>query len=121
MDICIEVEKTDYNMLLSKEYAESSKAVRERVEKAQNLQKNRFINDGILFNSQMNSEEIEKYCSLSDDINEWFMKALVKLDVSARSYHKILRVARTIADLDYSANIEIKHLGEAIKLNNSVI
>ena len=121
MDICIDVEKPDINLMLSKEEAESSAAIRERVVRVQSIQKERFRGRSILFNSQMGSEDIEKFCLLDRTVTEWFAHAIERIDISPRSYNKILKVARTIADLDGQDNIGRIHLAEAIQLNNSEI
>lgn len=121
MDICVDVEKLDYGELLSPGQAESSESVRERVIRAQRLQRERFKDRGILFNSQMGQDEIDRYCMLSGEVKSWFADALRRLDISARSYTRILRVARTIADIDGKEGIGREHLAEAIQLNNSYI
>lgn len=121
MDICVDVERLDYRSMLSREEAESSAAVRERVIRVQEVQKERFKGTSILFNSQMNSGDLEKYCPLDKDAADWLPGVLFKLDISARSYGKILKVARTIADMDGSDSIGRVHLSEAVQLNNSEI
>ncbi len=121
MDICISVEKLHYKQLISKEFAESSECVRKRVVRAQRIQKKRFADCGILFNSQMNSREIDKYCTLKYEDEKWLADTLMKMDVSARAYNKILRVARTIADLEESEDITRTNIAEAIGFNNSYV
>lgn len=121
MDICVDVEKLDYKDMLNEEPAESSECVRERVIRVQKIQKERFAKERILFNSQMGPDELAKYCVLLKSVKEWFMEALEKLDISARAYGRILKVARTVADIDGSTNIEKDHLAESIQLNNSYI
>ena len=121
MDICVDVEKLDYGSMMSREKAESSSEVRRRVERVQNIQKERFKGLGILFNSQMGPDETERFCRLDEDVRDWFAGALSSLDISARSYFKILKVARTIADMDGLADIGREHLAEAIQLNDSEI
>ena len=121
MDICVDVEKPDINLMLSREEAESSARVRERVIRVQKIQRERFRDRPILFNSQMLPDDIEKFCALDKKVSDWFTHAIAKMEVSARSYHKILKVARTIADLDDEENIRGDHLAEAIQLNNSEI
>lgn len=121
MDICVDVEKLDYNDMMSKKQAESSESVRKRVTAAQDIQKMRFEGSGILFNSQMGQDELDRYCTLPGTVKAWFADALEKLDISARSYGRVLKVARTIADIDGKAEIGKEHLAEAIQLNNSYI
>ena len=119
MDICVDVEKLDFKTMMSNKESESSAVVRNRVLDAWHIQNRRYKNLATRFNSQMSAEDIEHYCKLDVNINEWFMSALESLDISVRSYHKILRVARTIADLDKSEQIDKRHLSEAIALNSS--
>ena len=121
MDICIDVEKPDVNLMLSKDEAESSAVIRKRVIRVQEIQKERFKGRPILFNSQMGSEDIENFCFLDRTVRDWFANAIDSIDISPRSYNKILKVARTIADLDGQENIGRVHLAEAIQLNNSEI
>ena len=121
MDICIDVEKPDVNLMLSKDEAESSAVIRKRVIRVQEIQKERFKGRPILFNSQMGSEDIENFCFLDRTVRDWFAHAIDSIDISPRSYNKILKVARTIADLDGQENIGRVHLAEAIQLNNSEI
>ena len=121
MDICIDVEKPDINLMLNRDEAESSAAIRERVVRVQEIQKERFKGRPILFNSQMNPEDIDKFCVLDRAVKEWYAHAIDRIDISPRSYNKILKVARTIADLDGRENIGRVHLAEAIQLNNSEI
>ncbi|MBR5407502.1 MAG: YifB family Mg chelatase-like AAA ATPase [Lachnospiraceae bacterium] len=121
MDICVDVMKLGYDDMLSTEMSESSAQVRKRVIRTQEIQRDRFSGGKILFNSQMNSDEIHKYCALEPKVKEWFAGALEKLDVSARGYSKILKVARTIADIDGLKAIRREHLAEAMQLNNSYI
>ena len=78
------------------------------------MQEERFKNLGIRFNSEMNSAQTAVYCELAPKEKSFMEKAFKSLSLSARAYHKILRVSRTIADLDGAAKIEEKHLAEAI-------
>ena len=89
--------------------------------RVQEIQRKRFRDDGILFNSQMGPDEIIKYCTLRPEVESWFAGALKKLDISARAYGRILKVARTIADIDSREDIAKEDLAEAIQLNNSYI
>lgn len=114
MDICMNVLRPDTRNILYKKTEESSAEVRKRVIMAQNIQKARFKNLPIMFNSQMGINELEKFCVLSEDELAFMEKAFKKYSLSARSYHRILKTARTIADLDESENITTEHLMEAI-------
>lgn len=115
IDICLEVKPVDYNQLSTKHKAESSQDIRKKVIAAQKIQYERYKSENILFNSQLSSSQIEKYCNLGDKEVEILKMAFDKLSLSARAYHRILKVARTIADLDNSENIKVEHLAEAIQ------
>jgi magnesium chelatase family protein len=121
MDICVDVERLSYDCLMDDSLSESSEAVRERVILAHERQKQRFKDCSILFNSQMGTEETGRFCLLREGARKWFADSLEKMDISARSYNKILKVARTIADIDGEEEIGREHLSEAMLLNNSYI
>ncbi len=93
----------------------TSKEIRNRVQKARDVQTKRFKNDKIISNSEMNSKLIKKYCALSPESLEILKMAVNKLNLSARSYNKILKVSRTIADLDSSKEIKPNHIAEALQ------
>ncbi|NCC58228.1 MAG: ATP-binding protein, partial [Synergistales bacterium] len=96
--------------------AESSAEIRRRVEKARQIQRERFCNScGIHTNAHMKVDQLSRYCQLTPACRSFFRQAALKLDLSARAYHRILRLARTIADLDGSVTIEIQHLAEAVQ------
>ncbi len=113
-DICIEALQMNYQELLQKEKQETSADIRRRVEAARELQLKRFQGESIYFNSQLTPRGIKKYCKLEQREQELMEEAFVKMNFSARAYHRILKVARTIADLDQSELIRSKHLSEAI-------
>lgn len=116
IDIHIEVTPVSYNELSAERQSEKSAAVRERVIKAREIQQMRYLNnDGIHCNAQMGSKQLRTICKLSDAGNQLLKTAMEKLGLSARAYDRILKVARTIADLDNSTNIETNHLAEAIQ------
>lgn len=118
IDIQIQVDNVSYDDLSDKASGETSAAVRKRVNKARAVQRERFAEDGILTNSQMKEKHLAKYCVLSPECEEIMRKSFISLSLSARARSRILKVARTIADLDYSENIEKKHLLEAIGYRN---
>lgn len=93
----------------------SSKEIRKRVQMARDIQTKRFHKDKIISNSEMNSKLIKKYCELSIESLEILKMAVNKLNLSARSYNKILKVSRTIADLDKSKEIKPDHIAEALQ------
>lgn len=114
IDICVEAAPVAYEELRAVKKQESSESIRRRVEAGRRIQKERFKTDEILYNSQMNQSMIRKYCSLSREDETFFREVYQKKRFSARVYAKILKVARTIADLEESEQILHKHLCEAI-------
>ena len=116
VDICIEAPRVDIADLTekTKRINESSKSIRERVEKAREVQEKRFQGTDIRFNSEMTPQDIKKFCRLGTLEENYLEQAFCTMDLSARAYHKILRVARTIADIDGSEKIERIHLMEAV-------
>ncbi len=113
IDICVEAERVAYEDLQG-ECEESSKDIRERVIMARERQKERYKEEGITTNSQLCSENIKRYCVLGREEEKMMCQAFEKLNLTARMYHKILCVARTIADLDNEDEIGLTHLREAI-------
>jgi magnesium chelatase family protein len=100
---------------MEKNSIENSFTIRQRVERARIIQRERFGGDIIFCNAQMSKKQIEKYCKINDNGKNLLYKAIDKLNLSARAYDRILKVARTIADLEQSEKIEISHLSEAIQ------
>lgn len=116
IDLHVEVTPVPFSELNQQKSGETSAAIRERVIKARGLQSKRFAGlPGIYCNAQMQSKELKAYCGLSDAGNQLLKNAMEKLGLSARAYDRILKVGRTIADLDYSENIEPQHIAEAIQ------
>ena len=120
IDIQIEVSalKIDEFTSNSNIAVETSKQIKERVIKARNIQYKRFEGRNIYCNAQMGPKEIKKYCTLEDKAKVMLHTAIEKLGFSARAYDRILKVARTIADLNSSCEINAKHIAEAIKYRN---
>ncbi len=118
IDIQVEVCSVEYKNFTSDSVEEPSKNIRARVQKAREIQLNRYKNDGIYSNSELTSKLIERYCKVSKKCEMILQKYFNKLGLSARAYSRILKVARTIADMDESDNIEEKHLLEAIQYRN---
>ena len=114
VDIRITVDAVKYDELTADGEEESSETVRKRVESARKIQRERFAEDGISTNAEMGEKELRKYCRLSPECNEILRRSFVSLNLSARARARIIKVARTIADLDYSADIRPAHLLEAI-------
>ena len=114
IDIQVQVDGVNYDDLSSNEELESSEKVRSRVNKARMIQAERFKDDDILLNARMKESHLAKYCTLDSKCEEILKNSFKILGLSARAKSRILKVARTIADLDYSENIQKKHLLEAI-------
>lgn len=115
LDIHIEVPPVDYKQLSDTEEAESSAEIRKRVNAARQIQLKRFEGTNITCNAKMNSAMTRKFCQLSPSAAKTLELSFERLGLSARAYDKILKVARTIADLDESENIENQHILEAIQ------
>jgi len=115
IDIHIEVQKVEFEQLAEKRKGESSIEIRNRVLKAREIQAKRYKDLDINYNAQMGPKEIEKYCDLDSTCQHLIKNAMEKLNLSARAYDRILKVARTIADLDDSENISPAHISEAIQ------
>ncbi len=118
IDIHIEVQSVKYDDLADNRPAESSEVIRNRVNEARNIQLKRYKKEGIHSNSELTPELIKKYCSLDEEGNKLLKNAFEKLGLSARAHDRILKLARTIADLDKSENIAPKHIAEAIQYRN---
>ena len=115
IDIHIEVQKVEFDQLSDKRKGESSLEIRERVLKARAKQTARYKDLDISYNAQMGPKEIEKHCELEEASKNLIKQAMEKLNLSARAYDRILKVARTIADLEGLDNIESDHISEAIQ------
>lgn len=115
IDIHIEVEPVDYDRLSSKTKEESSASIRERVNRAREIQRKRFAGTEITCNAKMTPRMTREFCILSPDAENLLKLSFEKLGLSARAYDKILRIARTIADLDESENIEAAHIAQAVQ------
>lgn len=115
IDIQIEVAPVKYEKLNSNVPTETSAQIKERVNKARQIQMQRYQEERIYSNSQLTPKLMEKYCKLDDKGKLILQNAFEKLGLSARAYGRILKVARTIADLDGSENVQEKHVAEAIQ------
>jgi magnesium chelatase family protein len=113
-DICIEALQMNYKDLQVQEKQESSEEIRHRVAQARRIQLERYQDQNIYFNSQLSPRTIKKYCKLDAKEQSLLEEAFNKMNLSARAYHRIIKVARTIADLDQSERITTKHISEAI-------
>lgn len=113
-DISIEALQMNYKDLNMQQKQESSETIRLRVSKARQIQLDRYKGQDIYFNSQLKPRSLKKYCYLDSKEQSLMEEAFIKMNLSARAYHRILKVARTIADLDGSDRISTKHISEAI-------
>ncbi len=114
IDIQVEVDSVKYSELTSETVGESSKEVKKRVDKVREIQRQRFKEDGILTNSDMGEKHIKKYCKLSASCEEVLKSAYISLNLSARARSRIIKVARTIADMEESIDIMPHHVLEAV-------
>jgi len=115
IDLHIEVPEVKYDELVRPADGESSQAVAARVAQARRLQQERFVGEGILRNAQMSSKHLQKYCVLDEAARRQLEQAIHQLGLSARAYDRILKVARTFADLAGSDSIQAAHVSEAIQ------
>lgn len=116
IDIHLEVTPVPFKELTSEHHSEKSESVRERVVAAREIQSKRFsVDEGIYCNAQMSSKQLQSICKLSEEGMQLLKTAMERLGLSARAYDRILKVSRTIADLDNSTDIKTAHLAEAIQ------
>ena len=118
IDIHIEVPRVDYEKLSGDRMGESSAAIRARVQAARDIQQKRFSNNDssdIICNADMRVGEIRQFCALQDEGQSLMRAAMTQLNLSARGYHRVLKLARTIADLAGSEEIQSTHLAEALQ------
>ncbi len=116
IDIHLEVPAVAYRDLTSKEPAETSAGIRARVERAREVQRERFRNlPGVFANAHMSARDLRRYCRLSEQVEALLRVAITRLGLSARGYHRILKIARTIADLAGAAELAPAHVSEAIQ------
>ena len=115
IDIHVEVPAAQFSELSSAKLGTSSETIREDVIRARNAQAERFNGTSIMYNAQMSSRQIREYCPLPQDCIELLKHAVNEMGLSARAHDKVLRLSRTIADLEGSAEIEFAHMSEAIQ------
>lgn len=114
IDICVEVSRIDVkDTLSSKEECLDSASLRKMVERAVETQRKRYQNEAFSFNSELTASKIDEYIRLGDAEKEFIFAMYEDMNMSMRSYHKLIKVARTIADIDGDEEIAIKHLAEA--------
>lgn len=115
IDLQIEVPRLKFEKLQEEYSGESSEEIRVRIEKARKIQKERFANLNKITNSEMSSNEIKKFCPLNEQSIELLKNAVSKLGLSARSYYRLIKIARTIADLSEEKDIQPAHIAESIQ------
>ena len=118
IDLHVEVPPVDYNALSSDSLEENSAQIKERVNKAREIQRKRYAGTGISCNARLTPDLLKKYCVLTKEAADYLELAFERLGMSARAYDRILKVARTIADLDASENIEKQHIFSAISFRS---
>lgn len=118
MDLCLEAEKVEIGQLQKKKSGLSSAEMREMVNRARELQESRYNGTDIKFNSDLTMKDCEKYCCLGKQEQSYTERLSKKMQLSARGYHHLLKVARTIADLEGSEEIRLPHLAEAMSYRN---
>ena len=119
IDLHVEVTPVSFDELSSQESAEKSKSIRKRVIDARFIQTQRYkSNPKVHSNAQMTNSQLKLACALDEKCSKLLKDAMNKLDLSARAYNRILKVARTIADLDKSNNIMMNHIAEAIQFRS---
>jgi magnesium chelatase family protein len=120
IDLHVEVNRPTKDELQSDELGELSINIAKRVQQARNIQLSRFKNDGIYSNSEMTLAMVKKYCILDENSQKLLNTALDKFKLSARSYIRLLKIARTIADLENSSDIKVSHIAESLQYRSKI-
>ena len=115
IDIHVEVPRLDYEKLSDDRFGESSEIVQKRVEAARDAQRQRFEEDELTCNADMRLKEVRIFCQLDDTGDSLMRSAMSQLQLTARAYHRVLKLSRTIADLAGEKNIAPNHLAEALQ------
>ncbi len=115
IDIQLDVPEVKFRDIVSKEDAESSEIIRKRVSDAREIQLRRFKGRKIYANSRMGPRDVRRFCAIGEEAEKLLETAVTKLGFSARAYDRVLKVARTIADLAGDADIDTAHISEAIQ------
>jgi magnesium chelatase family protein len=124
IDIHIEVPRVDYEKLSGNKLSETSEVIRQRVQAARDIQNKRFSNGetkDIVCNADMRIGEVRQYCQLQAEGQSLMRAAMSQLQLSARAYHRILKLSRTIADLAGSEEIHSPHLAEALQYRPKIM
>ena len=116
IDIHLEVPAVAYGDLAGEQSGETSATIRSRVEQARAVQRTRFRDQrGVYANAHMSARDLRRHCRLSESVESVLRQAVTRLSLSARAYHRVLKIARTIADLAGAAEITTAHVSEAIQ------
>lgn len=115
IDITVDVPRVDYDKLAGQTLGEPSAQIRQRVEQARHLQQERFKDSKLYCNADMGPGEVRQYCDLNDAGRSLIKAAMRQMGLSARAYHRVLKLSRTVADLAGSPQIEVQHLAEALQ------
>ena len=115
IDLHVEVTPVPFARLHEQRSGESSAVIRERVKRAREIQTQRFAMSKTHYNAQMSTSELKTHCTLDEASSSLLKAAMNRLQLSARAYDRILKVARTVADLDGSERIQVVHISEAIQ------
>jgi magnesium chelatase family protein len=115
IDIHVEVPRVQYEKLTDDRLGEPSEAIRVRVERARRIQRQRFADSGLTCNADMGPAEVREYCQVDDAGRSLLRAAMQQLQMSARAFHRVLKLGRTISDLVGSENIQTAHLAEGIQ------
>lgn len=115
IDIHLDVPAVETNKLTDDHASEASGDIRQRVERARRIQKERFTGTGILTNSEMSNSQIRQYCQVTKEGVDLLKMAIVRMNLSARAYYRILKLSRTIADLAASETIQAEHIAESLQ------
>ncbi len=119
IDIQIKVQRlNDDELLNNQNNSETSETIRKRVVKARQIQKERYKQDGILTNSELTPKLIKKYCKIDDKTKQFLKNAINQFELSARAYDRLLKISRTIADLEGTVEINVGHIAQALQLRN---
>ena len=114
IDLCADVPPVNFSQISEEKSGESSVLIRKRVEKARRIQQKRYQNEKICFNGELSGKQIRKYCVLTENAFQVAKNAFELMELSARSYHRILKVSRTIADMEGEELIHTRHVAEAL-------
>lgn len=119
VDIFIEMVPVDFESISTRTCEENSRSIKERVYRARKVQGERYKTETISCNSQMSTSDTEKHCSLKGEAKDFMKMLFEKYNLTTRSYYRMLKVARTIADMEESEHVEIKHLSEAFSFRKA--